>query len=55
MEVKLVVSAGKHAGTQIPVAGPLFLIGRAEECQLRPTAAKSTGSIARSRSSRDGP
>jgi len=38
MEVKLVVVGGKHAGTQIPVAGPSFLIGRAEQCQLRPNS-----------------
>jgi len=38
MDVKLVVVGGKHAGTQIPVAGPSFLIGRAEQCQLRPNS-----------------
>jgi pSer/pThr/pTyr-binding forkhead associated (FHA) protein len=36
MEVKLVVSGGKQAGKEIPVPGPKFLIGRAEDCQLRP-------------------
>jgi len=36
MEVKLVVLSGKHAGTSLPVAGPKFFIGRAEDCNLRP-------------------
>ncbi len=36
MEVKLIVSSGKQAGKAILVAGPTFLIGRGEECQLRP-------------------
>ena len=36
MEVKLIVVGGKQAGKEIPAAGPRFLIGRAEECQLRP-------------------
>ena len=36
MEVKLVVVAGKRAGEELPVAGPKFYIGRAEDCQLRP-------------------
>jgi pSer/pThr/pTyr-binding forkhead associated (FHA) protein len=36
MDVKLVVVGGKQAGTEIPVAGPKFLIGRGEECRLRP-------------------
>jgi pSer/pThr/pTyr-binding forkhead associated (FHA) protein len=36
MEVKLTVVGGKSAGKQIPVAVPKFLIGRAEDCQLRP-------------------
>lgn len=36
MEVKLVVANGKNAGQEIPVTGPKFLIGRADDCQLRP-------------------
>jgi len=36
MEVKLIVVSGKHAGKVVPVAGPKFFIGRAEDCQLRP-------------------
>jgi predicted component of type VI protein secretion system len=36
MEVKLVVLGGKQGGKEIPVSGPKFLIGRADDCQLRP-------------------
>ena len=36
MDVKLYVLHGKQAGVTIPVAGPRFFIGRAEDCQLRP-------------------
>ncbi len=36
MEVKLVVVHGKHAGQEIPIQGPKFFIGRAEDCNLRP-------------------
>ena len=36
MEVKLIVASGKSVGREIPVAGPKFLIGRADDCQLRP-------------------
>jgi len=36
MEVKLVVVHGKHAGQEIPIPGPKFFIGRAEDCNLRP-------------------
>jgi predicted component of type VI protein secretion system len=36
MEVKLVVLSGSKPGQVIPVAGPEFLIGRADDCQLRP-------------------
>ena len=36
MDVKLVVVGGKHPGQEIPVPGPKFFIGRAEDCQLRP-------------------
>jgi pSer/pThr/pTyr-binding forkhead associated (FHA) protein len=36
MEVKLAVVHGKHAGQEIPIPGPKFFIGRAEDCNLRP-------------------
>lgn len=36
MEVKLVVLNGKHAGASVPLSGPKFFIGRAEDCNLRP-------------------
>jgi predicted component of type VI protein secretion system len=36
MEIKLVVANGKNVGQEIPVTGPKFLIGRADDCQLRP-------------------
>ncbi len=36
MDAKLIVIGGKNAGQTIPVSGPKFLIGRAEDCQLRP-------------------
>ncbi len=36
MELKLVVVGGKQEGMEIPVQGPAFLIGRGEECRLRP-------------------
>jgi pSer/pThr/pTyr-binding forkhead associated (FHA) protein len=36
MEVKLVVANGKQAGKEIPVKPPKFVIGRNEDCQLRP-------------------
>ena len=35
MEVKLIVQNGKQAGRAIPVSAAKFLIGRAEDCQLR--------------------
>jgi len=35
MDVKLKVLSGKHTGVMIPLAGPQFLIGRADDCQLR--------------------
>ncbi len=38
MDVKLVVANGKYAGKVIPVVGPKFFIGRAEDCQLRPAS-----------------
>lgn len=36
MEVKLKVLVGPNAGKEVPVVGQKFLIGRAEDCQLRP-------------------
>ena len=36
MDVRLVVQGGKNHGQAIPVRGPKFVIGPAEECQLRP-------------------
>jgi len=36
MDVKLIVANGKHIGEKIPVSGPKFIIGRSEDCQLRP-------------------
>ena len=36
MEMKLVVIGGKQAGMEIPVRRPKFLVGRGDECQLRP-------------------
>lgn len=36
MEVKLVVANGKRAGEGIVISGPKFIIGRAEDCHLRP-------------------
>jgi pSer/pThr/pTyr-binding forkhead associated (FHA) protein len=36
MEVKLVVVSGSRSGEEVPVGGPKFFIGRAEDCHLRP-------------------
>ena len=36
MQVKLRVMTGSHEGTEIPISGEKFLIGRSESCQLRP-------------------
>jgi predicted component of type VI protein secretion system len=36
MEVNLIVANGKLLGKKIPIAKPQFLIGRGEECNLRP-------------------
>ena len=38
MNVKLIVVGGKNAGRIIPIAGAKFLIGRAEDCHLRPSS-----------------
>ena len=39
MEVKLICVGGKQAGQQVPIPGAKFLIGRAEDCHLRPGSA----------------
>jgi len=36
MEVQLVVAGGSKAGQVIPVVGPKFIIGRADDCHLKP-------------------
>ncbi|GHT36858.1 hypothetical protein FACS189427_09100 [Planctomycetales bacterium] len=36
MEVQLVVAGGSKAGQSIPVGCPKFLIGRADDCHLKP-------------------
>lgn len=36
MELKLLVLSGNNAGEEVPVKGPKFFIGRAEDCHLRP-------------------
>ena len=36
MDLKLKVLEGKNAGKEIPVHSKKFLIGRAEDCNLRP-------------------
>lgn len=36
MDVKLKVLVGANVGQDVPVPAPKFLIGRAEDCQLRP-------------------
>lgn len=36
MELKLKILGGRNAGHEIDVSVPNFLIGRADECQLRP-------------------
>jgi len=38
MKVSLVVATGAHEGRVIPITGPQFLIGRDEQCQLRPAS-----------------
>lgn len=38
MTVQLIVVQGKSEGKVIPLAGPLFLIGRGERCHLRPNS-----------------
>jgi predicted component of type VI protein secretion system len=36
MQVSLKVAAGSHAGKEIAIANDRFLIGRSDDCQLRP-------------------
>jgi hypothetical protein len=36
MQLKLKVLEGSRVGTEVPVTGPKFFIGRDEDCQLRP-------------------
>lgn len=36
MDLKLKVIEGKHAGQEIAISGNKFIIGRAEDCHLRP-------------------
>src|SRR5260370_41545619 len=38
MKVQLVVVRGKPEGKVIPLAGPIFKIGRGETCHLRPNS-----------------
>lgn len=38
MKVSLVVATGAHEGRVIPITGPQFLIGRDQQCQLRPAS-----------------
>ena len=38
MKVSLVVATGAHEGKVISITGPQFLIGRDEQCQLRPAS-----------------
>ncbi|HTU25862.1 MAG TPA: FHA domain-containing protein [Pirellulales bacterium] len=38
MEIKLKVGLGKNAGQVVAIKGPTFLIGRAEDCHLRPAS-----------------
>ncbi|MDR2170243.1 MAG: FHA domain-containing protein [Planctomycetaceae bacterium] len=36
MDVQLVVAGGSKAGQVIPISGPKFIIGRADDCNLKP-------------------
>jgi pSer/pThr/pTyr-binding forkhead associated (FHA) protein len=38
VEFRLRVLIGKNAGYELPIPAPKFLIGRAEDCQLRPAS-----------------
>jgi predicted component of type VI protein secretion system len=54
MDVKLIVVGGKSAGREISVPGPQFLIGRDEECQLRPGSNLVSRAVVRDFGSRNG-
>src|SRR5215469_9638507 len=36
MEVQLVVASGTKSGQVIPIVGPKFIVGRADDCHLKP-------------------
>ncbi len=36
MELKLKIVQGKNAGQEVAITGQKFLIGRAEDCHMRP-------------------
>ncbi|MDR2761778.1 MAG: FHA domain-containing protein [Planctomycetaceae bacterium] len=36
MDIQLVVAGGSKAGQVIPISGPKFIIGRADDCNLKP-------------------
>ncbi|MDR0392389.1 MAG: FHA domain-containing protein, partial [Planctomycetaceae bacterium] len=36
MDIQLVVAGGSKAGQVIPITGPKFIIGRADDCNLKP-------------------
>lgn len=36
MDLRLKVAVGKNAGQELRIPGPKFLVGRGEDCQLRP-------------------
>jgi pSer/pThr/pTyr-binding forkhead associated (FHA) protein len=38
MQITFKVVSGKHAGQKLRITGPQFLIGRGDECQLRPNS-----------------
>ncbi|MFK7777270.1 MAG: FHA domain-containing protein, partial [Gimesia sp.] len=38
LEISLKVIGGRHNGKQIPITGKKFLIGREEDCHLRPNS-----------------
>lgn len=65
MELTLKVTSGKHAGQKLRVPAPKFLIGRGDDCQLRPNSdlisrhhcvlfVGSAGAIVRDLNSRNG-
>ena len=40
MELKLKILEGRHAGQELKITKPKFLVGRAEDCHLRPNSEK---------------